>query len=84
MKIRASVCVLLYISTCVFFRNFLFCNCISMGMELGGCMGLGHLCMSQKPKTCQTKAKQGSCSGFRCVWTKSVVLRTCLRVRGEI
>ena len=84
MKIRASVCVLLYISTCVFFRNFYFVIVSRWGWNWAGVWGSWHLCVSQKPKTCQTKAKQGSCSGFRCVWTKSAVLRTCLRVRGEI
>ena len=35
-----------------------------------------------KPKSCQTEAKQGTWDGFRCVWTKSTVLRTYLRVVG--
>ena len=59
MKIRASVCVLLYISTCVFFRNFLFCNCISMGMELGGCMGIMAPLRVTKTKNLPDQGKTG-------------------------
>ena len=59
MKIRASVCVLLYISTCVFFRNFYFVIVSRWGWNWAGVWGSGTFACHKNQKLARPRQNRG-------------------------